>query len=143
MRVIMVGLECTESSRDLCRNVYVSDGEEDHVREGVKIPESAGPILDDFDDPVEAFRDGIGEATAYESEYPVVVLSQRVDELAHRLQSASKGRCHPLPDEALGRPGCFVFPELLELVLQLPGSVDASVCLVECPQRLGVLLGAS
>ena len=28
----MVDLECTKAGRDLCRNVYVSDSQEDHVR---------------------------------------------------------------------------------------------------------------
>ena len=118
-------------------------GQEDHVREGIEIPESAGPILDDFDDTIKPFGNGIGEATPHEGEHPVVVLSQRVDELTHRFESASKGRCHPSSDEALGRPRRFVFPELLELILQLPRSVDAAIGFVECPQRLGVFLGAS
>ena len=136
-------LQCTKAVRDLCRNVQVSNGEKNHVGEGVEIAESAGPILDDLDDTVEPFGNGIGEAASHEGEHPVVVLSQRVDELTHRLESASKGRCHPSPDEALGRPRRFVFPELLELILQLPRSVDATIGFVECPQRLGVLLGAS
>lgn len=139
----MVDLECTEASRNLCRDIYVSDGKEYHISEGIEIAETAGPILDDFDDAVEPFGDGVGEPRTDEREHAVVVSSQGVDELAQGLQSASKGRCHPLPDKAMGRPGRFVFPELLELILQLPGPVDASISLVERPQRLGVLLGAS
>ena len=41
------------------RDIEVTDGEKDHVGKGVEVAESTGSILDDFDDSVEAFGDGI------------------------------------------------------------------------------------
>ena len=139
----MVDLQCTEAGRDLCRDIQISDSEEYHVGECVECVESAGPILDNLNDAVEALGDGIGESRSDEGEYAIVVLSQGVDELAHGFQPASKGRCHPVFNEAFGSPRSLVLPELLEFILELPRSVDAAIGLVERPQRLRVFAGAS
>ena len=58
----MVDLQCTEAGRDLCRDIHISDSEEYHVGECVERAESAGPILDNLNDAVEALGDGIGES---------------------------------------------------------------------------------
>ena len=45
-------------------------------------------------------------------------------------------------DEAFGRAGCLVVPELFELLLELPGAIDAMVVLVEGPEAASVALCA-
>ena len=50
----MRGLQCAETDGDLRRDIHISDGEEDHVGEGVESAEAAGAILDDLDDAVDA-----------------------------------------------------------------------------------------
>jgi hypothetical protein len=56
----MVFLECMEFVRDLSRDIDVTDGELNQVNERPHSPESAGSVLDDADDPIEALGDGIG-----------------------------------------------------------------------------------
>ena len=143
IRAFMVDLQCTEADGNLCRDIRISNGEENHVGKGVECAKSAGPVFDDFNDAVYAFSDCIGESRSYKGQYAVVVLPEGVDELTHRRQSASKGRCHPVSDEALGGPRGHVFPELLELILELPCPVDAAIGLVQSLQRTRVFAGAS
>ena len=68
---------------------------------------------------------------------------QRAYEFAHGLESASKGGCHPSPDEAFGSPHRLVIPELFKFIFELPGSVDSAVGLVQRPQRARILARAS
>ena len=51
-----------ESGWYLPRDIYVSDDEKDNISEGAEITETPCPVLDDLDDAVEAFGDGIGES---------------------------------------------------------------------------------
>ena len=139
----MVDSQCTETRRDLRRDIDVTDSEEYHVGKGIERAKSAGPILDDFDDAIEAFCDRVGESGSDEGQYAVVMPLQGVDKLAHGFQSASKGRCHPAPDEAFSRPRGFILPELLEFILELPCSVNAAIALVQRLQRACIFAGAS
>ena len=139
----MDDLQCAETGWDLCRDIYISDSKKDHVGKCVECAESAGPILNDFDDAIEPFGHGVGEPGSDEGQNAIEVSSDGVDELTHRFQSASEGGCQPLPDEAFSSPGGLVFPELLELILELPSPVNATIGLVERPQYLRVFPGAS
>ena len=65
--------------------------QEDHICESSEIAESTGSILDDLDDAVEAFGDGVGKAGADESQYTGIVSAQGVDELAQGIQTTSEG----------------------------------------------------
>ena len=128
---------------NLRRNIEVAHRQENHVGEVVEVAISRGPIFNDFDDAIEPFCHGVGEPGSDKSQDAIEVGSDGVDELTHRFQSASEGGCQPLSDEAFGSPRGLVFPELLKLILELPGSVNAAIGLVECPQRLRVFSGAS
>ena len=54
-------LSCTESRWDLSRDIDVTDGQIDEVDEGLDGTESAGAVLDDADDAIEAFGGRIGQ----------------------------------------------------------------------------------
>ncbi len=139
----MDDLQCAEAGWDVCRDIYISNSKKYHVGKCVECAESAGPILDDFDDAIEPFGHRIGEPGSDEGQYAIEVSFDGVDELTHRFQSASEGGCQPLPDEAFSSPRGLVLPELLKLILELPGSVNTAIGLVECPQRFCVFPGAS
>ena len=128
-------LECAEPLRNLLRDVYVSDGKEDHIVECVECAESAGSVLDDLDDSVEAFGDGVGKTRVHECEDAEEVLSQGPDELSQGFKSTSECGRRPAFQEAFGSPGRFVFPELLELVLEPPSSIDSVVGLLQRFER--------
>ncbi len=83
-------LECAEPLRNLLRDVYVSDGKEDHIVECVECAESAGSVLDDLDDSVEAFGDGVGKTRVHECEDAEEVLSQGPDELSQSRSTTSR-----------------------------------------------------
>ncbi len=135
-------LECAEPLRNLLRDVYVSDGKEDHIVECVECAESAGSVLDDLDDSVEAFGDGVGKTRVHECEDAEEVLSQGPDELSQGFKSTSECGRRPAFQEAFGSPGRFVFPELLELVLESPGSIDSVVRLLQCFECPSIPSGA-
>ncbi len=98
-------LECAEPLRNLLRDVYVSDGKEDHIVECVECAESAGSVLDDLDDSVEAFGDGVGKTRVHECEDAEEVLSQGPDELSQGFKSTSECGRRPAFQEAFGSPG--------------------------------------
>jgi len=143
IRAFMVDLQCTKADGNLCRDIHISNGEENHVGKGVECTKSAGPVFDDFNDAVYAFSNRVCESRSDEGQNTVVVVPEGVDELAHGRQSASKGRGHPASYEPFGCPRGFVVPELLEFILELPCPVDATVGFVQSPQRACILAGAS
>ena len=55
-------LECTEFVRDLSRDIDITDGEVNQVNERLHRSKSAGSVLDDADDSVQALGGGIGES---------------------------------------------------------------------------------
>ena len=67
------------------------------------------------------------------------VLSHGAHKPAQGLQAAAQGRLRPLLEEAFGGPARPVAPEVLELVLQAPGAVDAAVGLLQGLERAPVL----
>jgi hypothetical protein len=127
-RRIMGLLECAKFGGNLRRDIEVSNAEKDHVGKGVEGAESTGAILDhvdDADDAVEAFGDGVGEVCLDEGDDSVGVLAHRSRELFQGLQTAPHRGRRPVFEEQRGRPWGAVIPEALELVFQLPGPVDA------------------
>ena len=81
-------LECAEFGGNLRRDIEVSNAEKDHVGKGVECAESTGAILDDADDAVDAFGDGIGEVSLDEGDDSVSMLTHRSRELFQGLQTA-------------------------------------------------------
>ncbi|MDP7453839.1 MAG: hypothetical protein QGE95_16530, partial [Arenicellales bacterium] len=112
--VFLEASECTESGWNLPRDIYVTHDEEDHIAKGVKATEAAGSVLDDLDDAVETFRDGVGKARLYKRDDVFGVFAERPDEAFDRIKTASHGRRGPALEESPGRPRGLVVPELLE-----------------------------
>ena len=52
---------CTESGRDLRRDIEVSDAQVNEVGKGIQSFKSTGAILDHADNAVEAFGGGVGQ----------------------------------------------------------------------------------
>ena len=73
------------------RDIYIPDCEEDHIGECLQSPKSAGSVLGDLDDPIEAFGDGVGQMGVDEGDDVCTVLSKGTGQFSHRLQTASKG----------------------------------------------------
>jgi len=122
----------------LLRQIDIADSQVDHVGEGVEVAETAGAVLDDPDDAIDTFSDGIGCPSIDEGHHGLLMFSQGVDELAHGRQSAEQSAFGPSFKKALGGPGCLVVPELLELLFQAPGTIDPAVVLIERPEIPGV-----
>ena len=85
------------------------------------------------------FGGGVGQVRVDEGRDAGRMLAHRVDEPAQGLQAAAQGRRRPLLEEAFGGPARLVAPEVLELVLQAPGAVDAAVGLLQGLERAPVL----
>ena len=88
---------------------------------------TAGAILYDSHDTIDAFADGIRQSRVDEGKDAPKVMPECLDELAQRFEAASERGRRPTPEETFGCPRCFVFPELFELVFESPGSVDPVV----------------
>ena len=129
----------TESGRNLRRDIEVSDAQVDEVGKGVQRFKSTGAVFEHAHDAVEAFGGGVGQVRTDEGGDAGGVLSHGADEPAQGFQAALQGCGRPLLEEALGRPARFVAPEVLELVLQAPGAVDASVGLLQGLEGVPVL----
>ena len=63
------------------RNIEVANGQVNHVGEVVQVTISGSPVLDDFDNPVQPFTDGIGQVSVGKSDDVNEVLFQRDDKL--------------------------------------------------------------
>lgn len=116
-----------EPGWDLRRDIDVSDGQKDQVFEGVETTKPTCPILDNLDDAIEAFRDGVGQTRLDESEDVLGVGAKHPDEFFDRFKAASHGCRRPALDKPSCGPRCLVVPELFELVLESPGPVDPPV----------------
>ena len=77
------------------RQIEVSDAQVDHVGKRVQIAEATGTILDDLDDAIESFSNGVGHAGADEGRHGIVVAAEGMDELAQRLQATEQGVLFP------------------------------------------------
>ena len=74
---------------NLRRDIEVADGQVDHVGEALEVPIIGSSILDDFDNTVEAFADGVGEVSVDEGEDVIEVIAQGSDKLAQRRDTAA------------------------------------------------------
>ena len=52
--------DCTEFGGNLCRNIEVADGEENHVLERLQITKATGSVFNDFDNAVDTLTDRVG-----------------------------------------------------------------------------------
>ena len=82
---------CTEPCWDLCRDIYIPHCEEDHIGECLQSPKSTGSVLDDLDDPIETFSDGVGQMGVDEGDDVCAVLSKGAHQFSHGLETASEG----------------------------------------------------
>jgi len=74
---------------NLRRDIEVADGQVDHVGEALEVAITGSSILDDFDNTVEAFADGVGEVSVDEGEDVIEVIAQGSDKLAQRRDTAA------------------------------------------------------
>ena len=104
---------------------------------------SGRPILDDFDDPVQALTDGIGQGSVDEGQDVDEVSTQCADERAQCGNATAQGSGHPGPEKLLCRGPIAVCPEVRKLVLEHPGAVDAAIGVPQAIQEAGMALGAT
>ena len=109
------------------RDIEVSDGQEDQVSKGLQTPESRGPVLHDLEQAVDAFAHGVGERVFNERDDVVKVITQGDHKGLQRGQPTSEGGRHPALQERLGRTDIFEVPDMVKLIFQNPGPVDAPV----------------
>ena len=100
--------------------------------------EAAGAILDDLDDTGDTFGNGVGHSVGDEGEDASLVTACCGDEPAQGFEAAAQGRGSPALKESHCGPGCAEVPELLELVLQSPRTIDTAVVFLKCLEGLGV-----
>ncbi len=74
--------QCAQTAGNMCRNIELTNGQVNHVGEVVQVAISGSAILDDFDNSVEAFSDGIGQVPVGKSDDVIEVISHCADELA-------------------------------------------------------------
>ena len=120
-------LHCTKMTRDLRRDIDITNSQENHVGKGVKIPESTGAILDYFDDTVESLGYCIGESRTDKGQDFGKVVTEGVDELLQGLQTAPESSCGPALEESFCGTGICVIPELFKLIFQSPRPEDAVI----------------
>ena len=71
------------------RNIEVANGQVNHVGKVIQTAISRGSVFDDFDDPVKAFADGVGQIPVDIGENVLEVVSQGSDKLTQRGNAAS------------------------------------------------------
>jgi len=108
---------CTKFHWNLCRDIEVTHGEENHIGEGLQSSKSTCTILNDPDDPVQPFCYGVGQSTSNKGKYSVTMFFNGFGEFPDGLQATSKGSGDPTLDKPLCSPGCLVVPKLLKLIL--------------------------
>ena len=134
--------ECSQFAGALSKDVEVANGEEDHVGEAFETPESGSAILDNLDDPIDAFANCIGQRSLDECDDIVEMFAQRRDKGSQRGYAASECIRRPSFEESLGGGLRAEVPEVLELVFEYPGAVNATVGLTQPIQEAGMGLGA-
>ena len=56
------------------RNIHISNSQVNYVRERIQIAETTGSVLDDFDNAVETFSDGVGQTGIDESDDTLIMV---------------------------------------------------------------------
>ena len=75
----------------------------------------------------QALTDGIGQGSVDEGQDVDEVSTQCADERAQCGNATAQGSGHPGPEKLLCRGPIAVCPEVLKLVLEHPGAVDAAI----------------
>jgi hypothetical protein len=91
----------------------------------------AGTIHHHTDDPIEVLGGCVSKSRVSEGKDIVDRLPERANKLAQRFESVLEGGDRPLFQKALRLPGCFIIPELIELIFQHPSAVDSAVTLAQ------------
>ena len=86
----------SEALRDLRRNVEVADDQIDQIGKRVEIEETGSALFDHLEDAVNAFAFSVGDTGLEVGQDVFLVLAQRRDEFAHRLQSAQQRPSRPV-----------------------------------------------
>jgi hypothetical protein len=120
------------------RDIEVADGQVDHVGEALEVAITGSSILEDFDNTVEAFADGVGEVSVDEGQDFIEVIAQGCDELAQRRDTAAQCGRDPASGELLRRATVGVIPEVLKLVLEHPGAVDTADGVAQAVENAGM-----
>ena len=134
--------ERSQIARNVRRDIEVTDDEVDDVGECIQVAISAGAVLDDRDDAIESFGDGVGQIVLDEGEDVVEMRLQRADERAQRGNAASQGGGHPGAQELLCGALVGEAPELSELVLEHPGAMNMAIAMAQAIESAGLTLGA-
>ena len=134
--------ECSQIARNVRRDIEVTDNEADDPGEGIQIAASAGAVLDDLDDAIESFADGVGQFVLDKGEDAVEMRLQRADERAQRRDAASQGGGHPGAQELLCGALVGEAPELSELVLEHPCAMNTAIAMAQAIESAGLSLGA-
>jgi len=124
------------------RNIEIANGQVDHVSKALQVAISRSPVFDDFDNTVKAFTNGIGQVSVDKGKDVLEVISQCANKLAQRGNAASQGTGYPAFEELLCRGTIAVIPEVLELILEYPGTMDATIGVAQAVQETGIPLGA-
>src|SRR3954468_13442421 len=111
----------------MSRNVEVTNGEKDQVGESSQGTESGCAVLNDLDNPIESFGNGIGKGTFNEGENIFLMKLERGGKGAHGRQTGLAGRTDPLLEKGPGRGDVSGGPEIFKLVLQSPSAVNTAV----------------
>jgi len=126
----------------LRRNIEVTNRQVNHIGKVVQTAISGGSVFDDFDDPVKALPDGVGQIPVDIGENILEVVSQGSDKLTQRGNAASQGSGRPSFEELLRRAAVAVIPEVLELILEHPSAMDATIGITQIVEKAGMPLGA-
>jgi hypothetical protein len=76
-------LQSAKAARNVPENIEVANSEEDHIGKSRQGAKSGCTVLDDLDDTVETFGDGIGKRTFNEGKNVVLVKLQRGCKSSH------------------------------------------------------------
>ena len=135
-------LKCSESGRDLSRDIDITNCEVDEVSESLNTSESTGSVFHNTYNPIKPFTYSVGEPIGLnEGDDVIGVFFDGANELADRLQSTLEGCGAPALQEALGCPCRLVVPEEVELVFEDAGAVDPAVALAKGLEDAFVILG--
>ena len=103
-----------------------------------EVAEPACIGFDELDSTVEAFCTGVANSVLAVVEQPFLVAAQHLDDLLHRLQTASHRVVRPDFEETFGSALVTVAPELAEVLLDAPGPARLQVELVQGSKRNGL-----
>ena len=134
--------QCTQLTGNVRRNIEVADSQVDQVGEAIQVAVSRSSIFNNFDNTVKAFTYGIGQISVNEGKDVLEVISQGADKLTQRGNTAAQGSGNPAFEELLCRGTVAVIPEVLELILEHPGAVDAAIGVAQAIEETGIPLGS-